>query len=46
MSRRPVILASASPRRLQLLREAGFDFEVVVPAVDEAHDPSLDLVRR
>lgn len=41
MSRRPVILASASPRRVQLLREAGFDFEVVVPAVDEAHDPSL-----
>lgn len=41
MSRRPVILASASPRRVQLLREAGFDFEVVAPAVDEAHDTSL-----
>ena len=41
MSRAPLILASASPRRVQLLREAGFDFEVVVPAVDEAHDPSL-----
>lgn len=41
MSRRPLILASASPRRVQLLREAGFEFEVVVPAVEEAHDPAL-----
>lgn len=41
MNHRPLILASASPRRMQLLREAGFDFEVVVPSVDEAHDPSL-----
>lgn len=41
MSQRPLVLASASPRRLSLLREAGFDFEVVLPQVDEAHDASL-----
>jgi len=38
---RPLVLASASPRRVELLRGAGFDFEVVVPQVEEAHDPSL-----
>jgi septum formation protein len=37
----PIILASASPRRVQLLQEAGLVFEVVVPNVDEAHDISL-----
>ena len=31
-----VILASASPRRRQLLTQAGYDFEVVVPDVDES----------
>lgn len=31
-----LVLASASPRRRELLAEAGFAFEVVVPAVDEA----------
>lgn len=30
------ILASGSPRRWQLLREAGYEFEVVSPPVDEA----------
>lgn len=30
------ILASASPRRAELLRAAGYSFAVVVPAVDEA----------
>ncbi len=30
------ILASASPRRKELLAEAGYDFEVVVPAVNES----------
>jgi septum formation protein len=30
------ILASSSPRRRQLLREAGYEFEVVSPPVDEA----------
>ena len=32
-----LILASASPRRRQLLSEAGYDFEVVTPAVEELH---------
>jgi septum formation protein len=31
----PIILASQSPRRQQLLREAGFEFEVLVRAVKE-----------
>jgi septum formation protein len=30
-----VILASASPRRLELLTQAGVKFEVIVPGVDE-----------
>lgn len=34
--KRRLILASASPRRKELLKEAGFsDFEIVVPNVDE-----------
>jgi septum formation protein len=41
VSPRPLILASASPRRVDLLREAGFDFEIVVPQVEEAHDATL-----
>lgn len=36
-----LILASASPRRLELLQEAGYQFEVQVPEVEELHDPSL-----
>ncbi|MDR3676783.1 MAG: Maf family protein [Acidobacteriota bacterium] len=35
-----IILASNSPRRRELLRNAGFDFEVSVSAVDEG-EPSL-----
>lgn len=41
MSRRPLVLASASPRRVELLSQAGFAFEVVLPQVDEAHDATL-----
>ncbi len=32
---RPLVLASASPRREQLLREAGLSFEIVAPPPDE-----------
>ena len=32
----PIILASASPRRRQLLSEAGYEFMVVLPEVDES----------
>jgi len=31
----PFILASNSPRRHALLKEAGYEFEVIVPAVRE-----------
>jgi len=37
----PLILASASPRREELLGEAGYAFRVIAPEVDEAHDESL-----
>lgn len=36
-----LILASASPRRAELLREAGYQFEVRIPEVEESHDPQL-----
>lgn len=35
MSGRPLILASASPRRRQLLEMLGLEFRVIVPDVDE-----------
>ncbi len=38
---RPLVLASTSPRRVELLREAGFDFAIVSPQVEEAHDATL-----
>ena len=34
-----LILASASPRRAELLRAAGLEFDVIPAAVDEAMDP-------
>lgn len=37
----PLVLASQSPRRVELLREAGFSFDILVPQVEEAHDASL-----
>lgn len=36
---RPLILASKSPRRQQLLRDAGFTFEVISADVDETYPP-------
>ncbi len=38
-----LLLASASPRRRQLLAEAGFDFQVVAPEVDEISTTKLTL---
>ena len=37
-----IILASASPRRRELLRQAGFTFEVVAPEVDETYPGGED----
>ena len=36
----PIILASASPRRRQLLAEAGYKFTVVQPDIDESAFPA------
>ena len=42
--RRPhLVLASASPRRRQLLADRGYDFEVVAPVVKELHSDKLTL---
>ncbi|MCW5922043.1 MAG: septum formation protein Maf [Saprospiraceae bacterium] len=38
---RPLILASQSPRRKQLLQEAGFDFSVQAFDVDESFPPEM-----
>ncbi|MFN0213412.1 MAG: Maf family nucleotide pyrophosphatase [Saprospiraceae bacterium] len=38
---RPLILASKSPRRSQLLSEAGFEFEVKTFDVDESFPPEM-----
>lgn len=37
------ILASASPRRRELLESLGLDFEIVPSAAEELHDPALPL---
>jgi septum formation protein len=42
VSRRALILASASPARLQLLRDAGIDPIVIVSGVDESTVPTED----
>jgi septum formation protein len=38
-----LLLASRSPRRRELLREAGFDFEIFAPEVTERFDVDLTL---
>lgn len=38
---RPLVLASSSPRRVELMQEAGYKFEILVPGIEEAHDESL-----
>jgi septum formation protein len=38
-----IILASGSPRRRELLAEAGLQFEVIVSPADEVHDASIPL---
>ncbi len=36
----PIILASASPRRRELMKQAGYEFSVVVPDLDESTFPT------
>lgn len=38
-----IVLGSSSPRRLQLLKEAGFDFIVYKPEVDETIDKNISV---
>lgn len=40
---RPLILASSSPRRQYLMREAGFDFTIEKPEVDEVFPQDLPV---
>lgn len=37
----PVVLASSSPRRRELLEQAGVVFEVVASPAEEIHDPAM-----
>jgi septum formation protein len=41
----PIVLASASPRRRELLERAGVAFEVVASPVEEIHDASIEPER-
>jgi septum formation protein len=43
MLKRKIILASQSPRRKQLLAEAGFEFEIKASDVEESYPESLDV---
>lgn len=42
-AKRPLILASSSPRRHFLMKEAGFDFTIEKPEVDESFPPELPV---
>ncbi|ADI13998.1 Maf family protein [Truepera radiovictrix] len=49
MSNPPIILASASPRRRELLQNLGLHFDVIPADIDETHGPDetpFELVRR
>ena len=49
MSRPPIVLASASPRRHELLRQLRIDFTVAIPDIEEAPLPAeapMPYVRR
>jgi septum formation protein len=39
-----LVLASGSPRRQELLREAGYNFKIVRSGIEERLDPQLSLV--
>lgn len=39
----PIILASGSPRRKDLLENAGYQFAIVPPEVEEIDDPSIEI---
>ena len=39
----PLILASGSPRRKDLLGEAGYEFVVIPPQEEEVDDPSIPI---
>jgi septum formation protein len=43
MLKRPLILASSSPRRQYLMKEAGFEFTVEKPDVDESFPPEMPV---
>ena len=43
MINRPIILASKSPRRHQLLKEAGFEFEVRTRSIDEVFPEEMPV---
>ena len=45
MNQKKIILASKSPRRSQLMREAGFEFEVKTREVEEDYTPTLATVK-
>ena len=38
-----IILGSQSPRRKELLKGAGFDFEIFSPEMDESFDDSMNV---